>query len=42
MNYPKPIMSIKEMTKLGFSMDYMKRIVHHKLAPKYADRTSAI
>ncbi|SHI44578.1 hypothetical protein [Parasporobacterium paucivorans] len=40
MNYPKPLMSISELTELGFSRDYLKRIVHHKQAVKFANRTS--
>lgn len=33
MNYPKPIMSITELTKLGFSRDYLKRCIHIKGFP---------
>ena len=40
MTYPKPLMSITEMTKLGYSRDYLNRIAHHKLAYKYVRRTS--
>lgn len=41
MQYPKPLMSISEMVELGYSKDYLKRIVHHRLAYRFADRTSA-
>lgn len=36
MKYPKPIMSKTEMHKvMGYSMDYLNRIVHHKYAEKF-------
>ena len=38
MNYPKPIMSIAEMTKLGFSKDYMIRATHRP-SQNYAFKT---
>jgi len=40
MQYPKPIMSITELTKLGFSRDYLDRAVHSKHADYFARRTS--
>lgn len=40
MQYPKPIMSITELTKLGFSRDYLDRAVHSKHANYFAQRTS--
>lgn len=41
MTYPKPLMSVTEMQKLGFSRDFLYRIARHKLAHKYIRRTSA-
>lgn len=40
MEYPKPIMSIKEMNALGYPMDYLRRAVHSKHAPKFAVQTA--
>lgn len=40
MQYPKPIMSITEMVnQMHFSRDYMYRMLHHKYADKYVQRT---
>lgn len=41
MTYPKPLMSVTEMQKLGFSRDFLYRIARRKLAYKYIRRTSA-
>lgn len=36
MQYPKPVMSKSELhTQMGFSLDYLTRIVHHPLAHKF-------
>lgn len=36
MKYPKAVMSKTELNKeMGFSMDYLNRIVHHKYASKF-------
>ncbi len=40
MTYPKPVMSITELLALGFTRDYLNRMVHHKMAYKYAIKTS--
>lgn len=40
MEYPNPIMSITEMVNImHFSRDYMRRMVHHKYADKYVQKT---
>ena len=36
MQYPKQIMSISELNKLGFSKDFLYRAVHSKVAPRFA------
>lgn len=39
MKYPKPLMSITELEKeMGFSRDYLERIVHHPLAKMFAQK----
>lgn len=35
MKYPKPVMSKKELHMMGFSEDYLERIVHHPLAHRF-------
>lgn len=40
MEYPKPIMTIPELYKMGFPRDYLERAAHCKHADKFASRTS--
>lgn len=40
MKYPKAIMSITELTKLGYSRTELLRAAHHHLAPRYIMTTS--
>lgn len=40
MKFPKAIMSITELTELGFSRDYLGKAVHSKHAGEFAHRTS--
>lgn len=36
MNYPRPVMSKSELhNEMGFSMDYLNRIVHSRHAKKF-------
>ena len=39
MKYPKPMMSITELTALGFSRDYLQKAVHCKHSDEFAYRT---
>lgn len=39
MKYPKPMMSITELTALGFSRDYLQKAVHCKHADEFVYRT---
>lgn len=39
MNYPKPIMSITELTKLGFPRDLLYKASHAQGSEKYIIRT---
>ena len=39
MDYPKPIMSLKEMQEMGYPEDYLRRAVHSKHASKFAIQT---
>ncbi len=39
MKYPKPIMSLSELEKLGFRRDYLYQMAHRR-NQKYATRTS--
>lgn len=41
MTYPKPLMSVSEMHKLGYSREFLYRIARHKYAYKFIRRTSA-
>ena len=41
MTYPKPVMSITDMTKLGFSKTDLYKMAKHPLADKYIIRTGA-
>lgn len=40
MKYPKPLMSITELMKCGYSRDYLDRAVHSQYAHLFARRTS--
>lgn len=40
MEYPKPLMSITELNKLGYPRDFLERIVHHKNSSLFTRRTS--
>lgn len=39
MNYPKALMSVSELTKLGFSKADLYRAIHHRMAYKYIQAT---
>lgn len=41
MEYPKPLMSIKELTAMGLPKEYLKRAVHCQYAHKFIDRTGS-
>ncbi len=40
MNYPKALMSITELNKLGFPREYLERYVRSRYADKAVIRTS--
>lgn len=40
MTYPKKLMTITELVKLGYSRSYLDRIAHHEQSHKYIRRTS--
>lgn len=40
MEYPKQIMSISEMKKMGHSVDFLRRAVHSRHAGQFAFQTS--
>ena len=40
MTYSKKLMSIKELSEIGYQKEFLKRIAHHRLAHKYVRRTS--
>lgn len=40
MKYPKPVMSLTEMAKLGFSRTQLNQAAHHPLADKYMMTTA--
>lgn len=39
MKYPKPIMTIAELKKMGYTEDYLRRAVHSRHASKFAVQT---
>ncbi len=39
MTYPKPIMSVTEMSKLGFSKDFLYQAIHSRYGTSFARRT---
>ena len=40
MTYPKAVMSITELTKMGFSRKELIKAAHHHLSSKYIIKTS--
>lgn len=40
MDYPKPLMSITELNKMGYPRDYLERYVRSRFAEKSVIRTS--
>lgn len=40
MDYPKPLMSITELNKMGYPRDYLGRYVRSRFAEKSVIRTS--
>lgn len=40
MEYPKPLMSITELRKMGYGKDYLMRVVHSKHSSRVAVRTT--
>ena len=39
MNYPKPLMSISELNKMGFPRDYLYKSAHCEGCERYVTRT---